>query len=73
MREPFTHGWVRSSLKRKKSGPGLGFKPSQPKLCLLRCAWQNTPLCLGHNFYAHSNLIFDQTNFFSITENSKNI
>ena len=37
------------------------------------CVWQNTPLCLGHNFYVHSSLMFGQTSPFSISENSKNI
>jgi hypothetical protein len=26
----------RKEKKRKESGPDLGFRPSQPKLCLLR-------------------------------------
>jgi len=48
--------------KEKKSGSGLGLRPSRPKLCLLRVCLAKHPLCLDHNFYAHSNLIFDQIN-----------
>jgi hypothetical protein len=46
--------------KKKESESDLAFR-------------QNTPLCLGHNFYTHFSLIFGQTSPFSISENFKNI
>jgi len=45
----------------KESGPDLGFRPSQPKLCL----------CFDYNFYAHFSMIFGQTSPFSISKEIK--
>ena len=59
------YGWARSSSvkkKKKKSGPGLGLKPSQLKLCLLRLCLTKHTLCLCHAFLSPFILIFSQTN-----------
>ena len=53
--------------------PGLDPALKKPNCICQECVWQNTPLCLGHNFYVHSSLMFGQMSSFSILENSKNI
>jgi hypothetical protein len=57
---------------QKKSGPGLGFRPS-PIVFSKGVFGKTHPYAFGHNFYAHSSLIFGQTSPFLISENSKNI
>jgi hypothetical protein len=57
---------------QKKSGPGLGFRPSP--IVFSKGVFRKThPYAFGHNFYAHSSLMCGQTSPFSASKNSKNI
>jgi hypothetical protein len=70
---PNPMGWTEPGPKKQWVGSGLWAQPVQFVLLRVCFVWQNTPLCLGHNFYAHSNLIFGQRNPFLIIVNFKNI
>jgi hypothetical protein len=57
--------WPVGSSLVKKSGSGLGLKPSQPKLCLAKGVFGKThPYAIVLIIYSHSILISIQTSFF---------
>jgi len=73
---PAHAGWAGLSPlpKKKRSWPGLGFRPSRPKSVFAKGLFGKTrPYALVIIFMSISSLIFVQTSPFLILENSKNI